>query len=52
MDEKEELRKNLRSALEDLDEKEGSQKLKGSLLEIEKTEVEKKKKDLIDEAED
>jgi len=51
MDEKEELRKNLRSTLEDLDKKEGSS-YRESLLEIERTEVERKKKDLIDEASD
>jgi hypothetical protein len=51
MDEKEELRKNLRSALEDLDKKGGSP-YRESILEIERTEVEKKKKDLIDEASD
>ncbi len=49
MDEKKELEKNLRSVLKNTHFKERGGP-EGSLLEIERTHVEKKRKDLIDEA--
>jgi hypothetical protein len=49
MNEKEELRKNLRSTLKDLDIR---NETGSSILDIEKTEIEKRKKDLLDEVEE